>query len=259
MIKMLPGTVEGLEDMQVHAHQDGPALPSTAQGRPPVALKFWQLKERQSDESMHLPALTQVCAEIIGKPAPEDLTDGTVETYRTVVETVTVQGADRLHPQEEALHEAFTRCFDVLTDVSSMAELALPHSRPVAAPEQTAVTIWVARTSTGGYADGWMGVIPLPLDVVLDDDQMTRPNAHLHRFWEGSPFELAMERSTEANRAFRHEGDYRNAVVQAAMFAEITLTSPLSLMLWKNSRRLPPSRRPWPCSTSPGAAAWPPE
>ncbi|MEU9230761.1 hypothetical protein AB0D40_41410 [Streptomyces massasporeus] len=242
--KMLPGTVEGLEGVQMHATQDGPAPPTTAQGRPFVSLKFWQLMERQSGGSMHLPALAQVCAEIIGKPAPEDLTDGTVEAYRTVVEMVTVQSADRLHPQEEALHEAFTRCFDVLTDVSAMAKLALPHSHPVAAPEQIAVTIWLARTLTGSYADGWMGVKPLtppsgPLDAVLDEDQMTRLNTHLHRLWDGSPFELAMERSTEANRAFRHEGDYRNAVVQAAMFAEIILTSTLSLMLWEEQLHAP--------------------
>ncbi|MFF0561696.1 hypothetical protein [Streptomyces sp. NPDC004266] len=242
--KMLPGTVEGLEGMQARATQDGPALPPTVQDRPFVSLKFWQLKERQSGGSMHLPALAQVCAEIIGKPAPEDLTDETVDTYRTVVEMVTVQGADRLHPQEEALHEAFTRCFDVLTDVSSMAKLTLPHGHPVAAPEQIAVTIWLARTLTGSYADGWMGVMPLtppagPPDAVLDEDQMTRLNAHLHRFWDGSPFELAMERSIEANRAFRHEGDYRNAVVQAAMFAEIILTSTLSLMLWEEQLQAP--------------------
>jgi hypothetical protein len=242
--KMLPGSVQGLEGMQARATPDGPAVPLTAQGRPFVSLKFWQLNEPQSGGSMHLPALAQVCAEIIGKPAPEDLTDMTVEAYRTVVEMVTVQGADRLHPQEEALHEAFTRCFDVLTDVSSMAKLTLPHSHPVAAPEQIAVTIWLARTLTGSYADGWMGVMPLtppagPLDAVLDDDQMTRLNAHLHRFWDGSPFELAMERSTEANRAFRHEGDYRNAVVQAAMFAEIILTSTLSLMLWEEQLQTP--------------------
>ncbi|MEU5599252.1 hypothetical protein [Streptomyces sp. NPDC020298] len=243
--KVLQGTVEGLEGIEAHATQDGPAPTPTAQGRPFVSLKFWQLQERQSDGPMHLSALTQVCAKITGKPLPEqDFADGTIEAYRTVVEMVTVQSTDRLHPQEQALHEAFTRCFEVLTDVSSMAKLVLPHNHPVAAPEQVAVTIWLARTLTGSYADGWMGVMPLappsgPLGAVLDEAQTTRLNAHLHRFWDGSPFELAMERSTEANRAFRYEGDYRNAVVQAAMFAEIVLTSTLAMMMWEEQLDTP--------------------
>ncbi|GGU14339.1 hypothetical protein [Streptomyces lateritius] len=243
--KTLPGAVDGLEAAEMVVSQDGPAVSPVAQGRPFVSLKFRQLKERQNAGPMHLKALTQVCAEITGKPLPEeDFVDGTVEAYRTVVEMVTIQSADRLEPQEEALHEAFIRCFEVLTDVSSMAKLVLPHSHPVAAPEQIAVALWLARSLTGSYADGWMGVMPLtpppgPLGSVLDDDEMTRLNAHLHRFWDGSPMELAMERSTEARRAFRREGDYRNAVVQAAMFAEIVLTSTLALMLWEEQLDTP--------------------
>ncbi|THA28036.1 hypothetical protein [Streptomyces sp. A1547] len=194
---------------------------------------------------MHLAALTQVCAEITGRPLPEeDFADGTVDAYRTVVEMVTIQGADRLDPQEEVLSETFARCFDVLTDVSLMTRLVLPHSNPAAAPEQIAVALWLARTMTGSYAEGAMGVMPLtppssPLDAVLDGDQMTRLDAHLQRLWDGSPLELAMERATEARRAFRRDGDYRHAVVQAAMFAEIVLTSTLSLMLWEEQLGAP--------------------
>ncbi|MFE5517336.1 hypothetical protein ACFQ9Q_06305 [Streptomyces virginiae] len=243
--KMLPGTVGGLDGMEMRPSLDGPELPSAAQGRPFVSLKFWQLRERQIGGPMHLAALTQVCAEITGKPLPEeDFADGTVDAYRTVVEMVTIQGADRLEPQEEVLRETFARCFDVLTDVSSMARMVLPHSNPVAAPEQIAVALWLARTVTGSYADGAMGVMPLtppssPLGAVLDEDQLTRLNGHLQRLWDGSPLELAMERATEARRAFRRDGDYRNAVVQAAMFAEIVLTSTLSLMLWEEQLEVP--------------------
>ncbi|MFF1807229.1 transposase [Streptomyces virginiae] len=61
---------------------------------------------------MHLAALTQVCAEITGKPLPEeDFADGTVDAYRTVVEMVTIQGPDCLEPQEEVLRETLARCF----------------------------------------------------------------------------------------------------------------------------------------------------
>ncbi|MFE5860896.1 hypothetical protein ACFQ77_10085 [Streptomyces virginiae] len=127
--KMLPGTVGGLDGMEMRPSLDGPELPSAAQGRPFVSLKFWQLRERQSGGPMHLAALTQVCAEITGKPLPdEDFADGTVDAYRSVVEMVTIQGPDRLAPQEEVLRESLTRCFDVLTDVSSMARMVLPHS-----------------------------------------------------------------------------------------------------------------------------------
>lgn len=41
---------------------------------------------------MSLAALTQVCAEITGKPLPEEgFADGTVDAYRTVVEMVTIR------------------------------------------------------------------------------------------------------------------------------------------------------------------------
>ncbi|MFD9082967.1 hypothetical protein [Streptomyces erythrochromogenes] len=243
--KMLPGTVGGLDGMEMRPFAGGPVLRSAAQERPFVSLKFWQLRERQSGGPMHLAALTQVCAEITGKPLPEeDLADGTVDAYRTVVEMVTIQGADRLDPQEEVLRETFARCFDVLTDVSSMARLVLPHSNPVAAPEQITVALWLARTVVGSYADGAMGVMPLtppssPLADTLDEDQLTRLDVHLQRLWDGSPLELAMERATEARRAFRRDGDYRNAVVQAAMYTEIVLTSTLSLMLWEEQLEAP--------------------
>ncbi|MEU6310727.1 hypothetical protein [Streptomyces sp. NPDC047014] len=243
--KMLPGTVGGLDGVEMRPFPDGPVLASATQGRPFVSLKFWQLRERQSAGPMYLAALTQVCAEITGKPLPDEVfADATVDAYRTVVEMVTIQGADHLEPQEEVLRETFTRCFDVLTDVSSTAGMVLPHSNPVAAPEQIAVALWLARTVTGSYTDGAMGVMPLtpptsPLATVLDEDQLTRLNAHLQRLWDGSPLELAMERATEARRAFRRDGDYRNAVVQAAMFAEIVLTSTLSLMLWEEQLDVP--------------------
>lgn len=116
---------------------------------------------------MHLAALAQVCAEITGKPLPEeDFAAGTVDAYRTVVEMVTIRGPDRLAPQEEVLRETLARCFDVLTDVSSM------DSNPVAAPEQMASALWLAGTVTSSYADGAMGVMPLapassPLGTVL--------------------------------------------------------------------------------------------
>lgn len=188
---------------------------------------------------MHLTALTQVCAEITGKPLPEqDFADASVDAYRTVVEMATVGSADSPFPSEAVLGETFARCFDVLTDVSAMAGLVLPHNNPVATPEQPAVALWLVRTPTGSYTDGSMGLLPLtppsgPLSTVLDKDQMNRLNTHLQRLWNGSPLELAMERATEARRAFRRDGDYRNAVVQAAMLAEITLTSTLALMLWE--------------------------
>ncbi|MFF4268028.1 hypothetical protein [Streptomyces virginiae] len=50
---------------------------------------------------------------------------------------------------------------------------------------------------------------------------------------------LPSTRAAEARRAFRRDGDYRNAVVQAAMYAEIVLTSTLSLMLWEEQLEAP--------------------
>ncbi|GGS34492.1 hypothetical protein Snoj_00970 [Streptomyces nojiriensis] len=49
--KMLPGTVGGLDGMEMRPSPAGPVVPSAAQGRPCVSLKFWQLRERRSGGS----------------------------------------------------------------------------------------------------------------------------------------------------------------------------------------------------------------
>ncbi|WP_371594476.1 hypothetical protein [Streptomyces virginiae] len=124
--KMLPGTVGGLDAWRCprtalccrRPHWGGHSCRSDVLAAPGTPAG-----------PMSLAALTQVCAEITGKPLPEeDFADGTVDAYRTVVEMVTIQGPDRLAPQEEVLRETLARCFDVLTDVSSMDSMVPPHT-----------------------------------------------------------------------------------------------------------------------------------
>ncbi|MFJ6486756.1 MULTISPECIES: hypothetical protein [unclassified Streptomyces] len=81
--KMLPGAV-GRLDGEMRPSLDGPVLPSAAQGRPCVSLKVLAVPGTPERGPMHLASLTQVCAEITGKPLPEqDFADGTVDAYHS--------------------------------------------------------------------------------------------------------------------------------------------------------------------------------
>ncbi|MGW7259011.1 hypothetical protein [Streptomyces sp. NPDC054834] len=55
----------------------------------------------------------------------------------------------------------------------------------------------------------------------------------------GSPLELAMDRSLEASTFMRRDGDYGNAVIHAELSSEIVLDSILALLLWEEQLQAP--------------------
>ncbi|MET7549736.1 hypothetical protein ABZS94_28910 [Streptomyces sp. NPDC005500] len=207
-----------------------------------VSLKFWQVPESLPVGSLHLGPLARVASEITGKdyPPDEEIADGAVDSYRTVVEMVTMQNADTIAAsRQDAVNEAFHQCLQVLTDVSSMARLVNGHQDPVVTREQIPLALWFGRSPTSSsYDTGLGGILTIsapvdPLSNTLDEQQVERLNAHLWRLWGGSPLELAMERSFEASLYLRRHGDYGNAVIHAALSSEIILDSTLGLMLWE--------------------------
>ena len=242
------GELRGLSGVSMRVTPDTPDLPDDAASHIFVSLKFWQLRERVPVGDMHLDALAQVAVEIAGGEPfspPEDL-EREIDSFRTVVEMVTVQNADAWAANEQAaLEEALDRCFSVLTDVSSMSRLVKHRGHPIATKEQVAVALWFGRHPTSpSYKTGIGGILMLtpptgPVRDVFEEPEMNRLMAHLKRVWDGSPLELAMDRSLEASTFMRRDGDYGNAVIHAALASEIVLDSILALLLWEEQLHAP--------------------
>ncbi|WP_371652783.1 MULTISPECIES: hypothetical protein [unclassified Streptomyces] len=239
--RTVEGEVHGLDGIALRVTPEAPDLPADMNSRVFVSLKFWQVKERAAAGNWHLGALTQVASDITGKPLPTpDEPEPTVESYRTVVEMITVQNADTSHASwPNTRDEALDRCFRVLSDVSAMTRLVKHHGHPIATKEQVPFALWFARRPEScSYADSVGGMLFLsppadPVTEVLNAEQMERLTSHLTRVWDGSPLELAIDRSVEASTFMQRDGDYGNAVIHAALSSEIILDSTLALMLWE--------------------------
>ncbi|MEV5163995.1 hypothetical protein AB0K66_05120 [Streptomyces werraensis] len=240
--------LRGLQGVSMRMSPDMPDLPGEAATRLFVSLKFWQVNERAPVGDMHLDALSRVAVEVAGgEPfSPAEELEREVDSYRTVVEMITVQNADVWAADEQAaVNEALTRCFDVLSDVSSMARLVKHWGHPIATKEQVAVALWFGRPPTSpSYKTGIGGILMLtppsdPVKEVFEEPEMNRLMAHLKRVWDGSPLELAMDRSLEASTFMRRDGDYGNAVIHAALSSEIVLDGVLALLLWEEQLQDP--------------------
>ncbi|MGW5398992.1 hypothetical protein [Streptomyces sp. NPDC003952] len=246
-----------LEDLhgfngEMRATVESPVIQAGGNQKLFASLKFWQVSEVVAQEDMHLGPLSQVISEVIGKPIPDgyNVEPESVDSYRTIVEMVTVQNADAVDSLGfGCVTEAFDRCFDLLIDVSMMSRLVERHRRPIVARESVNISVWFGRWSDdvkyGGEVGGVMLVAP-PASVVtrtLDEGELERLAAHLQRMWQGSPLELAMDRALQANTYLYGDGDYANAVIHAAMSAEVLLDSTLGLMLWEEQLGVPDIER----------------
>ncbi|MEV6575659.1 hypothetical protein [Streptomyces sp. NPDC051577] len=244
--RTIPGPPLGWQGMSVKRTEDGPELPEDLRDSMFVSLKFWQLQEPASAGSLHLGVLGRVASAITGIPDPPTDKPEIVSSYRTVVEMVTAQDRTALDADEEgALREAFDRCFGVLTDVTAMTRLVTRDRRPVATKEQVHLAMWFGRRPEQlRYRGGPRGILLLtppaaPPTEFLDEAGFEHLKAHLWRAWDGSPLELAMDRSLEASLFLRRDGDYGSAVIHAALSSEIVLDSTLALMLWEEQLHTP--------------------
>ncbi|MFD5272261.1 hypothetical protein [Streptomyces sp. NPDC058335] len=231
--------LRGCEAMETRATEESDPLEGNRRDKIFASLKFWQLKDTVDlADSFH--GLLQVIHDVtgIGK-APQEKAELPRDTYRTVVEMVTVQNADKLSDKDAALSEAFERCFGVLADVYSMSRLVKRDGlSPHVGIEQVQAVYWFGRIPGNRYSGdlgGLMWVSPpphVPSDT-FDSDGFQKLETLLGRLWNGSPLELAMERALVANQYLRQQGDYSNAVIHAALSSEIVLDALLGMLLWE--------------------------
>ncbi|MEU2302800.1 hypothetical protein ACWD64_28850 [Streptomyces antibioticus] len=237
--------LRGCEGMEVFATEQSGPLEARLRDKIFVSLKFWQLKEAiDLADSLH--GLRQVVRDVTGVgDIPEEKETVPQETYRTVVEMVTVQNSDKLHDKKAAIGEAFKRCFGVLSDVYSMSRLVERDGlSPHIGIEQAQAVFWFGRVPGHRYSGdlgGLMWVSPppqVPSDT-FELESFQKLETLLARLWNGSPLELAMERALVANQYLRQQGDYANAVIHAALSSEIVLDALLGMMLWEEQLEAP--------------------
>ncbi|MEV6807336.1 hypothetical protein [Streptomyces sp. NPDC051132] len=237
--------LEGCDDLEIYMTDQSSPLSDSQKARMFVSLKFWQLKETVDiADSLH--GLLQVVHEVTGTgKALEERTSLPENTYRTVVEMITAQNAEKLDDMDSALHDAFSRCFGVLSDVYSMSRLVKRESlSPRIGMEQAQSVFWFGRFPGHNYSDDLGGVFWVsppsyfPTET-MDEAEFGQLQALLGRVWNGSPLELMMEHSFAARQYLNQHGDYSNAVIHAALAAEILLDSVLGLMLWEEQIKAP--------------------
>ncbi|MFF8572811.1 hypothetical protein ACF06L_16515 [Streptomyces sp. NPDC015408] len=243
--RTLDEPLEGCEALEVRATDQSIPLGDADKNRMFVSLKFWQLKDTV-DIADPLHGLLQVVHEVTGVGrTPEETVPIPENTYRTVVEMVTAQNADKLENMDSALDEAFTRCFDMLSDVYSMSRLVKRESLPPhVGMEQAQIAFWFGRFPGQDYSEESGGVYWIsppsyfPTET-MNEAEFEQLKVLLGRVWNGSPLEVIMERSFVASQYLNQQGDYANAVIHAALSAEILLDSVLGLMLWEEQIEAP--------------------
>ncbi|MFE7298065.1 hypothetical protein [Streptomyces sp. NPDC057579] len=236
--------LRGCEGLEMRVTEELPPL-ETADSKIFASLKFWQLKETV-DVADSLNGLLQVVHTVtgIGK-VPDKRVPAPQETYRTVVEMVTVQNSDTLDDMEAAITEAFTRCFGVLSDVYSMSQLVKRENvSPRLGVEEAQLVFWFGRYPDQGYNDDfggmfWVSPPPHYPEETINEEEFKQLQALLGRVWSGSPLELMMEHSLMAWQYLERQGDYGNAVIHGALASEILLDSLLGLMLWEEQLNSP--------------------
>ncbi|WP_162602194.1 hypothetical protein [Streptomyces sp. CS207] len=240
--------LRGCELLEVRPTEQSDPINAGLADRMFASLKFWQLA-KSVDHTEHLQGMLQVIHEVTGLGSVSEGIEGVPqETYMTVVEMVTAQNSDTLHDMPNALHEAFHRCFSVLSDVYAMSRLVTRESLPPRIGiEQVQSVTWYGRLPGKGYTQDlggifWVSPPSYFPSEMLDEKEFERLEAHLGRIWNGSPLELVMEHALVARQYLDQQGDYANSVIQAALSSEVLLDSLLGIMLWEEQIGSPGTR-----------------
>lgn len=246
--QMLEGQIAQWAGLPGRLTEDGLDFPQGWSGRRFVSLKIWQLKESSlEDELRALNAAFTVAGTITGE-APSDRTPGSgdADSYRTVVEMVTPVDETEIDTPGGNVGEPLTRCLSFLTEIFRAYRVA----RSVLVPELTyqrlppfAVLLLRDPLAGGSGIIGPGTVVVLdhlnvrnqPAPEVLEPQQVGDLYTVLGRLLKGDPILVYAERVLEAERAFKHDGDLGNAVVQLAMAIEVLFDRVLSLLIWEQS------------------------
>jgi hypothetical protein len=247
--------IDELKGVRLRATRESPDYPARAAGKRFVSLRIWQLKRSpdRSDRDLVDGAMTVLGAagagDVTARPG-EDYPEPDQAAYRTIVEAVTiVRGAGDL-TDEPGRPGALSLCIATLADqirayrVASgmrISELTYERICPVVP------YFWRTLQSTEA-ADG-------PYLMVLDHANVQTPDPEtmtgeavdagmqiLGRLVAGDPLILYAERRLEAEIALYRDGQYAEAAIQAAIAAEVLLSSVLAMLVWEETLEAPDLR-----------------
>lgn len=255
--KMFDELIPEWAETEVKVTSDGPIL-KEAGGRQFVSLKFWQVREPppQTDRIIQT-SVSRVVDTVLGvtrddSDLPPDLAPEE-EHYRTVVEMVTAVTRDPAwavdSPVEErgSAADPFTRCLAFLQDVYRTYRLS--EGAYVVEPTYQRVPAFIPYVwrdiEEGSFSGPSVLVLShfnapdVPAPDQMDDQQHKRMGLFASRLLVGDPVSIFAERALLAWTAYARNGEYGEAVIQAALSVEVLLDGVLGLLLWETTLRSP--------------------
>ena len=219
-----------------HAAQGQPPIPHSENGQSFVSLKFWQVKSSSDVHFRSLQAVGKVVRTVRGESVPasdQPTSDATI----TVVEMVTPSPT----ASAEVEGDPFLRCLACLVQVVDayrisenirLARLSYERLDPF--------VLKYGRSIREPYE--WSGPQMMRLDNVniavpspdpLSSEQMQRLLLFIQNLRAGHPFSAWAQLCRERDFSFQVDGNYRVAVVQAALATEVLVSTVLACILWE--------------------------
>jgi len=185
--------------------------------------------------------LTTALNQITGRGPGERLT---LEA-RPATRTVLVAGGTVL--VEETADEHYRRCFRFAHD----AVKALRLSTNAHIPNLSIERVWPSYFIVGENEPGKLEVSKLMLvahgfanGVPATDEQLREASTILLAGWHESPVELYRDFKLGAQNAARVDGDYIDAVLKAAVAAEVLIKNTAWMLIWEASKEQPDASDP---------------
>jgi hypothetical protein len=237
----LPEETSELEDMPMRSTPEGPPSPTEVEGHQFVSLRFWQAPYTGGRTADVMEALSAVLPQAL-PPAVHGRTANSQpppapESQITIVEMVTLASTD---VETDWVTDAFDRCFSCLQDVARAYRIR-DNVRPQLTRERLhPFALWTSQDMSEGAWDTGLSIflITFNLPEVADSEPLQTDQSHefirfVSELRRGHPAFLCLERMADARTALQRDGDYGEAVVQAAIAVEVLLQSALAVVLWE--------------------------
>jgi hypothetical protein len=234
--------LEELAGLEMRTTAELPSMPGFG-GRRFVSLRVWQAGSQQdlSDYELLGNAFDVLKSAGLRVEKNEDATPPEPESaqYRTVIEAVTVvrdqdelESGDPLSLCIQSLNDII-RSYRIVENIR-IPELTYERITPV-------VPYFLRGLDSPRSADGPRlmilnhGNVRTAAPKVLAPSELDRTMQVLERLLIRDPLVIYAERRLEANIALHRDGQYAEAAIQAAIAAEVLLSSTLAMLLWEES------------------------
>ena len=220
-----------------------PPVPEENWGQRFVSHRVWQLKRETPSEDLDLFSDAMKVLGHVGGGTMQALVEDEEESYRTVVEAVTILRSPDEFVATDLRPDALTLCLETLFDAvrayrlvdqARISELtyerihaAVPYRwRRLDPPEFFGPTFVMMLSHAN---------VTTPVPGILDQEKIEQHRQRLERLTLGDPFTLYSERRLEARISQSRDGQYAESAIQSAIAAEVLLDGVLGMLLWEES------------------------